>query len=67
MAFDKRLLEILACPVSKGSLTLIELDGEQCLLCKYNRMVYPIKDNIPVLLEDEAKQISLEEMEEVLQ
>lgn len=52
MAVDKELLEILACPKCKGDVKLTEKgDGLICDACK---LVYPIKDDIPVMLIDEA-------------
>ncbi|MFQ6371429.1 Trm112 family protein [Shewanella sp. YIC-542] len=52
MAFDKKLLDIVACPVCKGKL---EYDkAHQQLICKADRLVYPIDDGIPVLLADKA-------------
>ena len=61
MAFDKKLLDILACPVCKGK--LLHQNKQAQLICKFDRMVYPIRENIPVLLESEAKHVSSEEME----
>ncbi|MGI2856096.1 Trm112 family protein [Shewanella algae] len=53
MAFDKKLLEIVACPVCKGRL---EYDKQaQQLICKADRVAYPINDGIPVLLADKAE------------
>ncbi|BCV36013.1 MULTISPECIES: Trm112 family protein [Shewanella] len=53
MAFDKKLLEIVACPVCKGRL---EYDKQaQQLICKADRLAYPINDGIPVLLADKAE------------
>ncbi|QYK00090.1 Trm112 family protein [Shewanella psychrotolerans] len=53
MAFDKKLLEIVACPVCKGKL---EYDkAKQQLICKADRLVYAIDDGIPVLLENKAQ------------
>ena len=63
MAFDKQLLDILACPVCKGQLSL-EQDLNE-LICRFDRLAYPIKDNIPVLLEVEARTLSLEELEQL--
>lgn len=58
MAFDVKLMEILACPVCKGKL---DLDKEnQQLICKFDRVAYPIEQDIPVLLETEAKPIELD-------
>jgi uncharacterized protein YbaR (Trm112 family) len=56
---DARLLEILVCPVCKGSLDYHKPQSE--LVCKACRLAYPIKDDIPVMLEDEARQLSVEE------
>ncbi|WP_340677710.1 Trm112 family protein [Paraglaciecola sp.] len=64
MAFDKKLLDILACPACKGS--LIYQAQHARLICKFDRLVYPIVDNIPVLLESEAKAVSSEELEQLL-
>lgn len=50
---DEELLKILACPKCKGELKLEE-DG---LLCENCRLLYPIKDGIPIMLIDEAKKI----------
>ncbi|GGI84425.1 UPF0434 protein [Shewanella hanedai] len=53
MSFDKKLLEIVACPVCKGKL---EYDkAKQQLICKADRLAYPINDGIPVLLENKAE------------
>jgi uncharacterized protein YbaR (Trm112 family) len=54
---DKRLLEILVCPLCKGAL-LVKKDE---LICKFDRLAFPIHDDIPVMLEQEARVISLEE------
>lgn len=64
MAFDRKLLDILACPVCKGKLSY--QNSEAQLICKFDRLVYPIRENIPVLLESEAKHISSEEMQQLL-
>ena len=56
---DARLLEILVCPVCKGPLDYRKAQSE--LVCKGCRLAYPIKDDIPVMLEDEARQLSAEE------
>lgn len=61
MAFDKKLLDIIACPICKG--TLVYKSDQNSLICRFDRLSYPIKDNIPVLLESEATPLSLEEME----
>ncbi len=56
---DSRLLEILVCPVCKGPLENRMAAAE--LVCKGCRLAYPVKDDIPVMLEDEARQLSAEE------
>ncbi|MEA5113428.1 MAG: Trm112 family protein [Geobacteraceae bacterium] len=55
MPLSKELLEILACPVCKGALRL--LDGEEALACDKCRLKYPIRDDIPVMLADEAERL----------
>ncbi len=50
---DHRLLEILVCPVCKGPLDYKKAESE--LVCKACKLAYPIKDDIPVMLEDEAR------------
>jgi uncharacterized protein YbaR (Trm112 family) len=56
---DKKLLDILACPVCKGPLVYRKEAGE--LICKADRLAYPIRDDIPVMLEEEARKIPVEE------
>jgi uncharacterized protein len=55
MAISKELLEILACPQCKGEVNLTEQqDGLVCNACK---LLYPIKDDIPIMLIDEARHL----------
>ena len=56
---DKKLLEILACPVCKGPLLYMKEDQE--LICKVDRLAFRIEDDIPVMLADEARAIPPEE------
>lgn len=57
---DTRLLELLVCPVTKGPL---EYDrAHQELLSRSARLAYPVRDGIPVLLENEARTLSDEEL-----
>lgn len=56
---DKKLLDILACPVCKGPLVYKKDSNE--LICKVDRLAYPIRDDIPVMLEDEARQLDADE------
>ncbi len=58
---DKKLLEIIVCPVTKGSLIYDKENQE--LISKSARLAYPIRNNIPIMLEEEARQMSEEEME----
>lgn len=56
---DKKLLEILVCPVCKGP---VQLDkAAQELICKGDRLAYPIRDDIPVMLADEARRLADEQ------
>jgi uncharacterized protein len=57
---DKKLLEILVCPLCKGQLRYDKVKSE--LVCKADRLAYPIRDDIPVMLEDEARRIADEEI-----
>lgn len=50
---DHRLLDIIACPICKGSLRF-DKQGVQ-LVCQADRLAFPIRDGIPVMLEEEAK------------
>ncbi len=52
---DGKLLDILACPLCKGPLVYKKAEAE--LICKPCRLAFPIKDDIPVMLEDEARKI----------
>lgn len=56
---DAKLLEILVCPLCKGP--LVYKKAEQELICKPCRLSYPVRDGIPVMLEDEARQLAPDE------
>lgn len=56
---DAKLLEILVCPVCKGP--LLYRKDQQELVCKADRLAYPVRDDIPVMLEDEARKLPAEE------
>ena len=60
---DPKLLEMLVCPVTKGP--LIYDRERQELMSKSARLAYPIRDGIPVMLEEEARKLSQEEWEEL--
>jgi hypothetical protein len=53
---DPRLLEILVCPVTHGPLTLDRARGE--LVSKGARLAYPIRDGVPIMLPEEARELS---------
>lgn len=56
---DKKLLEILVCPLCKGKLAHDKKAEE--LICKVDRLAYPIRDGIPVMLEGDARQLPADE------
>lgn len=57
---DKQLLSLLVCPVTKAPL---EYDASRSeLVCRASGLAYPIRDDIPVMLESEARKLSAEEM-----
>lgn len=56
---DTKLLQILVCPITKGPLSFNKATNE--LISKSARLAYPIKDGIPVLLEDEARKLADDE------
>ena len=58
---DAKLLELLVCPVTKGP--LIYLRESQELVSRSARLAYPLRDGIPILLENEARELSDEELE----
>ncbi len=53
MALNKRLIEILVCPICKGSLDYQPHDEE--LICPRDHLAYPVRDDIPVMLPSEAR------------
>jgi uncharacterized protein YbaR (Trm112 family) len=56
---DQTLLTILVCPICKGKLKVTQ----QELWCKFDKLAYPITNGIPVMLPEEARDLSLEELE----
>jgi uncharacterized protein len=58
---DAKLLELHVCPVTKGPLTLDREKSE--LISRSARLAYPIRDGIPILLENEARTLSDEEID----
>lgn len=59
---DKRLLDILVCPVTKGPLIYDKKNAE--LISCSARLAYPVRDDIPVMLEDEARHMESDEVEQ---
>jgi uncharacterized protein YbaR (Trm112 family) len=57
---DRKLLDILVCPICKGTLTYDKAKGE--LICRADRLAFPIRDDIPVMLEEEARRLAEEEI-----
>jgi uncharacterized protein YbaR (Trm112 family) len=60
---DPKLLEILVCPICKGKLIHRKNASQDAyeLICKVDRLAFPVKDGIPVMLEDEARKLPPEE------
>ena len=56
---SERLTDILACPVCKGP--LLWLQDTQEYVCRADRLAYPVRDGIPVMLPDEARRLSAED------
>jgi len=56
---DNKLLDILVCPLCKSPLVYKKEANE--LICKADRLAYPVKDDIPVMLEEEARQLPADE------
>jgi uncharacterized protein YbaR (Trm112 family) len=60
MGIDKQLLEILACPLCKGP--LVYNKDKQELVCKVDRLAYPVRDDIPIMIEEDARALTMEEI-----
>lgn len=60
---NRYLLDILVCPACKGKLYYAKMASE--LICRVDRLAYPIRDDIPVMLVESARQISLEEYDQL--
>lgn len=56
---DSKLLDILVCPVCKGKLYYDKEAAE--LICRGDRLAYPVRDDIPVMLEEEARKLEADE------
>jgi uncharacterized protein YbaR (Trm112 family) len=55
LTMDKKLLEIIACPICKGKLDYRKTQQE--LVCKFDKIAFPIKNDIPIMLEEESRTI----------
>ena len=55
MPVDKKLLAILVCPICKGNLDYDTNSDE--LVCRVHKLAFPVRDDIPIMLEDEARRI----------
>jgi uncharacterized protein YbaR (Trm112 family) len=51
---DKRLLELLVCPLCKGPLRLVADGGATALVCRADRLSYAVRDGVPMMLPDDA-------------
>ncbi len=60
---NSKLLDILVCPSCKGQLLFLKDKDE--LVCCFDKLAYPIRDDIPVMLESEARELSSEELEAI--
>ncbi len=56
---DSKLLDILACPVCKGPLRWQRAERE--LVCRADRLAFPVRDDIPVMLEEEARRLNADD------
>lgn len=56
---DKKMLDILVCPICKGP--LVYKEKKQELICSADRLAYPIRDDMPVMLEEDARQLDDDE------
>ena len=57
---NTKLLDILVCPICKGPLVYAKATQE--LICKPDHLAYPVRDGIPVMLEDEARKLTPEDV-----
>ncbi|MEN8779288.1 MAG: Trm112 family protein [Glaciecola sp.] len=67
MAFDSLLLSVLACPICKGSLVWHTHPDTNALelVCKFDRLAFPVLDDAPILIEQKARSLLLAEYEQV--
>ncbi|MBD3653989.1 Trm112 family protein [Kangiella sp.] len=60
---NHKLLDVLVCPICKGDL-VYKKDSDE-LICRFDKLAYPIRDDIPVMLENEARTVSSEELDAI--
>jgi uncharacterized protein YbaR (Trm112 family) len=58
---DKRLLELLVCPICKGPLRSAGTGNEQELVCRPDRLAFAVREGIPVMLPEEARALSADD------
>lgn len=58
---DARLLDILVCPICKANLEYHKAEAESELICKPCKLAFPVRDDIPVMLEEEARHLDVQE------
>lgn len=58
---DHKLIDVLVCPLCKGELQY-KKDAQE-LICRFDKLAYPIRDDIPVMLEEQARKVSAEELD----
>ena len=63
MDIKRNLLDILVCPICKAKLKYIQKNGE--LVCRWDRLAFPVREGIPIMLDAEARKMSLEEIENI--
>ena len=56
---DTRLLNIIACPLCKGPVSYLR--GEAVLVCRIDRLAYPVRDGVPIMLVEEAKALAADD------
>lgn len=59
----RQLIDILACPVCKGKV-IIKREKQE-VICRFDKLAFPIRDDIPVMIPSEARQITSEELEAI--
>ncbi|HEY6619728.1 MAG TPA: Trm112 family protein [Steroidobacteraceae bacterium] len=58
---DKRLLDLLVCPICKGPLRSVGAGSTQELICRPDRLAYAVRDGIPLMLPEEARALNADD------